>query len=388
MSVIFATAILLRLCIFDQRGGDHDAYKMAVADFRKGINPYEYTVRSYQEETLKHGYAYMPTLLYIQSFLENFNGFFRLDAPTTHLWKIPVLLADIGIGILILLILKKQNFSKQISLFGLIFWFINPYFFMRFEYTNYESLPIFFLLLSLLYVGKKDFLSGILFALSISLKTFPVILLSLMIVKSKNLKLFVLGGLLTGLVLSAPFLTSTDNFSLMLNGSFFVHGERGIQGRPLFSFISYYTQNFGLSFLQSEFSKIYTFIALIGAQVVPLYLHFKKKTSNIWILALSSFAVYYLFTPVLNRTHFIWGLPFIYIAVANSFSNNLKKHILTTSIFYISLCFYYFLWTKGLKNPLEFGGAVWIDPVFQNRPTFPLIKEMFVKAVMWKRQLF
>jgi len=156
--LIFTVSIFLRLIAFDQEGGDHRIYKKTVIEFLKGTNPYEYTVRSYQRADLKHGYAYMPTLLYIQASLTQINRIFDWDQPTKYLWKIPVLLTDIGVGIIIYNILKKKNYSNLIIIVGLLFWFFNPYFLIRYEYTNYEALPIFFLLLSLITVGKKDFL--------------------------------------------------------------------------------------------------------------------------------------------------------------------------------------------------------------------------------------
>jgi len=220
------------------------------------------------------------------------------------------------------------------------------------------------------------------------LKTFPISLLSILLIKSKRIKWFLLGGILTGIVISLPFLRSTYDFNLFINGSFLVHGSRGIQGRPFFSFLTYYLQSYGISFYQSEFSKMYALLALLGSQVLPLYLYFKKKTTNIWILILSSFIVYYLFTPVLNRTHLIWGTPFIFLGTLNIYKNRLKRYYFILILYYVFACFYYFLWNKGLKNPTSFGGQICIDPVFENRHKFPLINELYIKAVHWKKELF
>ncbi len=385
---IFLVATLLRAIAFDQIGGDHETFKQTVAEFMAGINPYEYTVLSYQREDLKHGYAYMPTLLYLQTFLVRINGVLKLDLPTIYLWKCPVLLADIGVGFLIYKILKEKNYPKLITIIGLFFWFFNPYFLMRYEYTNYESLPVFFLLLSLMTIGKKDLLSGMLFALAVTFKTFPLILLSALLLRSKNIKLFLLGGFFVVIAISFPFFRSAHDLDLMIRGSFLVHGERGIQGRPLFSFLTYYLQRFGVNFFQPEFSKIYTATALIGSQILPLYLYFKKKINNIWVLSLASFAVYYLFVPVLNRTHLIWGTPFVYLGLLEIYEGRLNKYYLVISIYYLLLCIYYFFWDKGLKNPLTFGGQIWIEPVFEDKSKFPLINDLYVKAVQWKKSVF
>lgn len=389
--LIFIISIFLRLIIFNQEGGDHKTYKIAVNQFLAGVNPYEYTTLSYQREDLKHGYAYMPTLLYVQSALAHINVTYELHQPTKHLWKIPVLIADIGVGIIIYHILKKKSSSYPIIIAGLLFWFFNPYFFMRYQYTNYETLPVFFLLLSLLFVGKKNFWAGTLFALAVTLKTFPIIFLPILLLKSKNPKkagLFLLGSLLTGIIVILPFLKSVHDFSLLVNGSLLVHGSRGIQGRPFFSFLTYYLQNLGISFYQSEFSKVYTFVTLTGSAFLPLYLYFKKNVTNIWILVFFSLAIYFLFTPVLNRTHFIWITPFVYLGFLNIFKGNFKKHYLSITLYYLFICFYYFLWNKGFKNPVSFGGYVWIDPVFKDNVKFPFFNELYIKAIQLKKSLF
>ncbi|NTU70177.1 hypothetical protein HGB13_05200 [bacterium] len=187
---LFAVSIFVRILAFNQEGGDHLTYKQAVDEFLSGTNPYKYTVMSFETVNQKHGYAYMPTLLYIQASLVKLNGFLHLDAPTVILWKIPVLLADICIGLIIYLVTTKGGYSKLVTVLGLVFWFFNPYFIMRYEYTNYETLPILFMLLTLLTIGKKEFAAGVLFAIAVSLKTFPIILLAILLFKAKNIKNF------------------------------------------------------------------------------------------------------------------------------------------------------------------------------------------------------
>ncbi|MBN1162632.1 DUF2029 domain-containing protein [Patescibacteria group bacterium] len=381
---IFVISVILRLLVFDQEGGDHSTFKTTVMNFLGGVNPYIYTVQSFEDEKLKHGYSYMPTLLYIQTFFTKVNMIFDLDLPTKYMWKVPVLIADIIVGILLCKILKKEKFPYSVIIFGLLFWFIHPYFFMKYEYTNYDVLPVLFLLISVFTVGKKDFISGVMYALSVTLKTFPIILISIFLIKTKDLKKFILGGFLITILLSLPFITSVQDAMLYINGALLVHGSRSIQGRPFFGTFTYYLQDYGVNFYQAEFNEIYTMCALLGAQILPLYLFFKKKVNNIWILIITSFSVYYLFTPVLNRTHFIWGTPFIYLGSATIFKNKLKKHFVSMTVLYVFLCFYLAIWNKGLKEPATFGGRVWLDPVLVYKPTFSLIYELrsrFIKGI-------
>lgn len=385
--LIFIVSIFLRLITFNQEGGDHITYKTAVLEFLNGENPYEYTVRSYQVYDLRHGYAYMPTLLYVQSFFVWLDGTLDLDWLTIHMWKVPVLLADIAVGWLIFKILKQDDRPNHVVFAGLIFWFFNPYFFMRFEYTHYETLPVFFLLLSLMTIGKKDFWSGILYALAVSLKTFPIILFGTMLIKSKNYKKFLLGGFFTALIISLPFFKSFHDFSLMIVGSLLVHGERGIQGRPLLSMATLLLQNFGLSLYQAEYSKIYSLLALGGSFAIPVYLYFRKKVENIWVLILSSFTVYFLLAPVFNRTHSIWVLPFIFLGLLNIFKNNYKKFYLSLAAWYLIMCPYYYFWLKGLKSPEVFGGKIWLDSTKDDPKKINMFHQLYLKALKIKNQI-
>ncbi len=388
--VIFIVSIVLRLAVFSQEGGDHVVYKQAVIEFLAGVNPYAYTVKSFSEPELEleHGYAYLPTLLYIQSGLTALNDWLDVDQPTIYWYKLPVLLADIGVGYLLYKILKKENFSNIVIIGGLLFWFFNPYFFMNYQYTNYETLPLFFLLLSYITLGKRNFTTGLLFGLAITLKTFPIILFALFILKSTNRKRFILGALLAGIIIALPFMRSYYDFNLMIQGSLLVHGERGIQGRPFLSLATVYLQNYGLNPFQAEYSRLFSVAALISTQLVTLFLYFKKKITNVWILTLVSFAVYLLLTPVLNRTHLIWALPFIYLGVLQIFRNKLQYHFLTIFIVYVLMCAYYYFWVNGINNPDFPGGAISIDASDDNAGSrFSLISEWFIKMVKAKKQL-
>ena len=76
ISILFVTIILgiyIRYRLLDESGGDLPVMRRAITDILDHKNPYEITVGTFRKDKpyvgtgsgLDHGYAYMPTLLYI-----------------------------------------------------------------------------------------------------------------------------------------------------------------------------------------------------------------------------------------------------------------------------------------------------------------------------------
>jgi len=81
--IVVAVGILLRLALFELEGGDHPQYKRALLEFERGINPYKYTVKSFENEDLEHGYAYFPTLLYVLT------AFWQINKAPPQIFQVP-----------------------------------------------------------------------------------------------------------------------------------------------------------------------------------------------------------------------------------------------------------------------------------------------------------
>jgi len=343
--IIFGFATLTRIQKFDQEGGDHQTYKEAVEEFVSGVNPYVYTIRSYEDRALKHGYATLPTLLYIYTFFYKVNQIFDLDIATKVLWKIPTLLADIGVGILFIKTLYKKNFVAL--LFCLLVWFFNPHILIRKEYTLWEPLPVFFLFLSACLLNKNDFASGAAYGLAISFKTFPIIFFPLFLLISKDKIKFLLGGGLIGLLISIPFMKSFEDFSTYINGSVFVHGQRKVQGRPLLTFISFYTQKYGINSNQPTYTAQYAYLALFVPWAISVIAFFKRKTQNIYSLSIPPIIIYIVLTPVFNRTHIVWFIPFLLLGVFYLFENLQHMFYIIGTICFILVSGYLYIWNRG-----------------------------------------
>ena len=178
--LIFAFAISERIKVFDTVGDDIYAYKRAIYDLVSGVNPYKWTVESFSnpEDPSNHGFAYLPGLMYVNLIGYIIHVWSVETIPLEMLWKIPILLADLGTGILLILFFKdKGKYSIPLTAFSLLVWFFNPYFYSKDNYVYTDPLPIFFMFLSLYLLEKKSDLSAIFYAFAVSLKTFPIILL-------------------------------------------------------------------------------------------------------------------------------------------------------------------------------------------------------------------
>src|SRR3989344_7837191 len=122
---IFVFAVFDRLKYFNQTGKDVYAYEKAVVDFLGGRNPYIWTIQSFSnpDDTGNHGYSYLPLGIYLFSALYLVHLFTNIQIQI--LWKLPVLLADLGVGIL--LVKYFINSDIKIMFVSLIVWFFNPY---------------------------------------------------------------------------------------------------------------------------------------------------------------------------------------------------------------------------------------------------------------------
>jgi len=344
--LLITAGLFLRFRYFDTEGGDHRTYKKAVNTFISGENPYKYTVESFEKVELKKGYAYLPTLLYVQTFFVKMNQLFNGDWATKHMWKLPVMLADL----MIVLVFAKKYYKKDFLFLCFItaFWLFNPHILARKEYVLYDPFAVLFLLLSFMTIenDKKSWLSGLYFAIAVSFKTFPIILLPIFLLKSKRKIAFLISGALLALIISIPFL---DDLQTYIRATLLVHGDREVQGRPILTFLSFYGYNIGINFYQTLFHKIYAKLAILLPWVAGIFLYFRNKKHTVFQLSLIPIGLYYLVTPVLNRTHVLWFIPMVLIGLYDVFKDKKVYMYMLASTIYIFLFGYLAIWNRGYK---------------------------------------
>lgn len=356
IALIFIVSINERAKLFDTVGKDFFSYKRAVLDFVEGNNPYEWTVQTYNnpDDPTDHGFAYLPVLIYVNLFgylVEQLSG---ETIPMHYTWKFPVLFADIGVGILLLKYFsqfKEKKYIKLYTIFALLVWFFNPYFYIKTNYVYTDPLPIFFMFLSMYLLKNKPIGSGITYAIAVGLKTFPILLLPVMLLESKNWKKFFGAAALTGILICLPFMSSYDEFITFINGALLVHGDRYLQGRPFLFYISYF---YKIEFFQIVPLKVYTTLASFSGWILVAILYFfTKYPKNHFVLGMVPFALFYLFTPVLNKTYMMWWLPVFLAGAYHLFdivSNSKYKvyfSMLLVSAFWLFNYWYLSIWVDG-----------------------------------------
>ncbi len=339
--------------VFDESGGELTTFVDTVYRFTHAENPYIHTWNTYRypDQYRDKGYAYMPSLLYIQTPLYLLARV--SDLPLQRLWKAPVLVADVGTALVLIIFLYKKNYWAL--LVGLLVWLLNPYFVVNRTYSYTEPLGIFFMVLALHLLGKKDFLTGMVYAAAVSFKAFPIVLFPLFFLGSKRKLRFLTGGFVFALAISVPFILSREDLLSYINSVFLVHSTREPQGRPILFFIKWVT---GLNVFDIAYLKIYVYLATFSGWIMTPLLYLTKKLTNKYILAMLSFVPFYLFTPVLNRTYLIWFIPILILGAIELFSYKYKvMYYITVMAFYLFYAWYLSLWVRGVR---VFDGTVFL----------------------------
>lgn len=325
-------------------GKDTPTHIQAITSFSLGINPYIYTVESYdnKEDVANHGYSYLPGFLY------SLGGLYYL-APSAGvefytLWKIFVLLFDLGVVTALFLYLLPKN--QIVALIAPLFWIFNPYLvFTTSNYTLLDPVPVFLYLIALICLEKNNLLSAVFLSLSIIFKPFSLIFLPMFLIITKRRRLFLVIYSAVFIAFSLPFMTDINNFLTYINGSLLVHGDRVLQGRPVLFYISYY---YKVEFFQVLPLKFYAFMSSFFCWILTPILYYVFKVRRVFLLA-SVIAVNFLvFTPVLNRTYLLWFIPIFLIATFKYSDNKHCSAFLVANIAYWLFCSWYLIqWKDG-----------------------------------------
>jgi len=333
---------MVRFLHWGELGKDFSTYRDAIRTFFEGGNPYAKTSDSFSDIDDDSGFAYLPGILYVYYpfyYLHN-----KFQIPFEYLYQIPILLADLGIGLL--LIKKFGGDNKLACIFALLFWYLNPYFILKRNYFYLDPITIFFMFLAFDYLGNYNFESGLFYAISVSLKTFPIILFPLFFIRSKNKITFTFFFALTLLLLGAPFLNDIQQY---IQSTLLVYGDRYVQGKPFLFLISYL---YNLEFIKLIPFKFYALASVASGWAYILinqyYAKRKRGCGLHYLPALIPFGLFYLFTPVLNKTYLLWGIPFLLLASYEAFNKKKVFFYLTTIMFYSFYLWYLYNWNYGL----------------------------------------
>lgn len=342
VAFIFLLAAWARFQHFEDEGNDIYAYEKSVEDLLSGVNPYIWTIESFSnpKDPSNHGYAYLPLLLYINvlvSIVSHLTGL-----TFAFLSKFPILFADIGVGLILAKIFYRKNFPALIA--ALLFWFWNPYFFMKGNFVYTDPLPTFLSLLALYFLEKDDVLSGTFLALAIAAKPYSIIFLPLFLLKAnKPLKLFAASAMI-GFALSIPFLRSWADFSTYLQGALFVHGDRYVQGRPFLFFISWYGK---IELIRIIPIKYFAYASILSAWLFGILASRYYKIKDKYSVAVGCLLLFFMFTPVLNKTYLLWLMPLYLISVYGMVGRKVFIYYSSLAVYWIFYYVYLFHWKEG-----------------------------------------
>lgn len=335
--------------------GDFQIFYKSVENFINGKNIYYETVKSYQELDRNpgdKGYAYFPGYLYLYCILVLLENIVLITAnvyiPPAYLYLLPFMVVHLLTLLLLFKILDKQ--SLWIKLFAAAFWIMNPIATAKGSFEGRDVIPIMLCLLALYFIETDDVLAGTFYALSIMFKTYPIILFPLLVTKSHNKLNFLISGSLIGITMSFPFIQNLQDILTYIRGAVFVHSERFIQGQPFLWYIRYH---YKIEFFELIPFKFYAIASIVGGWLITIVILLQNKFNNWlknkWVISSLAFVNFYIFTPVLNRSYLLWGIP-IFLATITTFDTNKRfktVFIVFLSFLWIFLTWYLIQWKDG-----------------------------------------
>jgi hypothetical protein len=285
----------------------------------------------------------VPVSFWLNDFAKN-----NMAYRALFLFKMPYLIFDFASAFVILHLFREDK--RGILAFK--FWMVNPIgIFATYIFARHEIIPIFFILLSLLF-AKRDRPYLALFSLGLSIcdRMYPLLFLPFYIftlVKDlkEKISLLIVGIVpsLFGLFMSAYF-----NLSPSLEPSFHKSHLSFFKSH----FIGYMlNMNFDIGFGQI----IYIFVACYIFLILYYYFYFEgKKFDDLWEFPLMVLLLFYA-TGIFHPQYFAWFTPFIAIAITK-YPKFLELHGLQIFCF----VFYTFYWGSALAGWLFAA----VDPTF------------------------
>jgi hypothetical protein len=348
--IMLGTYTRIQLALNLSEGGDYSTHLRAVNELLSGINPYNWTLKSYQDlanDPGNKGYAYFPGIMYVNALLFLIHLFLKFNLGTyislPFLFQLPSIIATIFVCIFFIKFFYRRN--NFVMLFCTLFWLYNPHLLSRKSDVGYDTVTIALLLWGLYFLEKDDVLSAVLFALGVIFKTFPLIALFIFLLKAKNKFVFIAAGIIIFLVFSIPFFRSIQDFVTYIQGSLLVHGNRFVQGRPFLYYIAYF---YRIEFFRIIPFKFYSISAIVTGWAWPFVLRIRGFITDKYKQAIFPFLSFYILTPVLNRTYLVWAIPFFLIGSYMFFEKRHKWAFYVINLVYWVFAYWYLIqWKDG-----------------------------------------
>ncbi len=250
-------------------------------------------------------------------------------------WKIPLIITDVLIALLIFKIARKMEISKKKSFIASMLFAVIPFSVITTGfYAQVDSIPLLLSLIAFYWFEFKEdklLIPGLALGAAIAYKIFPIILLPIFLLKiasgNKGRLKFALVSLAPMIILFIPFLYW--NFSGVLNNVFLTSasvpdfGYGGIISAIWYLFVS---GSFKAPELVVTAGKLVFFASLLA-----LYF-FRGKKDTLLNLIIMAFLCFYVFSPGISAQHLLWVVPFALLTSDKMF----KIHAIVGSVAVIS----------------------------------------------------
>lgn len=291
-------------------------------------------------------YAYPPFLLILYYPLAKlYSLFFSLQysfaipytttiykvSPFFHLFfKTPIFLFDIGIAVL----LYKMSSRKEMKSF-----LFNPYIILISACWTFESIAVFFLLLSIYLIKTKRFItSSISLALGAVTKFYPLLALPVLNIyflrqniSWKKILAYNIIFLSVCLLIILPF---WDSFKFVLD----FHSRRagiGLSLHMILYLVAQFAKSDAWLYYQVYSPTIGAFTLALGLLLSYYYLAKRHLSLNTMILFI--FTAYLLFSKVVNEQYIFVLIPFLLLELHQRYSE--KKEFIYKAIYSLPLAF-------------------------------------------------
>ena len=234
----------------------------------------------------------------------------KTTLPHPFFVKIPIILADSAIAILLFLLLGRTNLAFKTALL----WALSPLsiFITAFQ-GQFDSMPLLMILLALYFFPRHLSLSAIMLGLGIALKEFPVLLLPFFLFKLKNYPqkmIFIILSLAPVALLMAPFLYLSPSGVSANILSYSGAPDQGFMGLVR----GFLWLNQGQAFIPLpqllpliSFSK-FVYLALLALLTLFSFRHRSLSQSRFFSL---TFLLFITVFGGVSTQYLLWALPFL-----------------------------------------------------------------------------
>jgi len=366
--LIIAVALVARLLVAPYIGDSYDSWVWHIissAWVRRGINPYDYNFHRLRLYNDPYSYPIPWALLCVIGYF--FSGPFPSDGRVILvLQKIPVLVADMLLGVMMGKIVYEATGSREAKRIAMAGYLLNPYTFMGSAlYFQFDAIPALFTVLAL-YLFRRDEieLSAISLGMGIAFKMYPIILLPVFLIflREKRVRFSILSALP---IVSSTFPYLILEYPRLFHALFYQNTWSGnsTYWRIIWMKLGFeYYPRGETSPLLGQVTLANTIITITSLLILYSYLYRRVDRVSLERGILLAFLVFFVTYRFIQDNHAIWAVPF---AILDGLidKNWFERLWYIPLLFYTGTRWFYYL----LSIPSWLGGFYYLDLIWKCR---------------------